>query len=131
MCSPIIEKYGASPANIQWTVVRGDTAILRVDFLDDDEVTIFDTRTWTYTSSAYDSSGGVLDNLTVTSGAGYAEIKVEGTTTANWGTKYVSVVAELPFDLQVVITDEGTNTRWTPVVGTICVLGNVSPAGRL
>ena len=29
MCSPLIEKLGASPANIQWTVVRGDNANLK------------------------------------------------------------------------------------------------------
>ena len=65
MCAPIIEKFGASPANIQWTVVRGDTATLLVEFLEDDEVTGFDTSDWTYTATAYDPVGDVLDELTV------------------------------------------------------------------
>ena len=41
------------------------------------------------------------------------------------------VVAELPFDLQVTISDAGEDTVWTPVIGTICVLGDVSPGGSL
>ena len=47
MCAPTIEKYGASPANIQWTVVRGDDATLKVEFFEDDDV----TRPLTYTHS--------------------------------------------------------------------------------
>jgi hypothetical protein len=38
-------------------------------------------------------------------------------------------VAELSFDLQVIIpagSGEGEDTTWTPVIGTICVLGDVS-----
>ena len=39
MCSPMIEKYGANPAHVQWTVVRGDTAFLQVQFYEADETT--------------------------------------------------------------------------------------------
>ena len=39
MCAPTIEKYGASPANIQWTVVRGDSATLKIEFFEDNEIT--------------------------------------------------------------------------------------------
>ena len=59
MCSPLIEKLGASPANIQWTVVRGDTATLKVEFLEDDEVTKYDTGGWTFLATAYDPAGHV------------------------------------------------------------------------
>jgi hypothetical protein len=73
MCTPTTEKFGATPANIQWAVVRGDYASFTVSF------------------------------------------------------KYRSVVAELSFDLQAVIPDGLSTITWTPVIGTICVLGDVSP----
>jgi hypothetical protein len=129
MCSPTIEKFGATPANIQWSVVRGDSSNLKIEFFEDDEVTPYDTSDWTYIATSYDPSGQVLDDLPVVSGAGYAEIQVPALITANWGTSYRSVVAELSFDLEVIIaagSGEGEDTTWTPVIGTICVLGDVS-----
>jgi len=129
MCSPTVEKFGATPANIQWTVVRGDSANLKIEFFEDDEVTKYDTSDWTYISTSYDPSGQVLDDLPVVAGDGYAEIQVPASITANWGTSYRSVVAELSFDLEVIIaagSGEGEDTTWTPVIGTICVLGDVS-----
>lgn len=133
MCAPTIEKYGASPANIQWTVVRGDNATLKIEFLEDDELTYWDTDGWTFLSTAYDTAGDVLDELTVTDETGYVTISIPAETTLNWGSQYKSVVSELPFDLQVTIPgDSGEeDTIWTPVVGTICVLGNVTPGGSL
>lgn len=131
MCSPTIEKFGATPANIQWTVVRGDTATFRVDFLENDEVTYFDTSDWTYKATAYDKSGDILDELTVEVEDGYVIVKAPADLTANWGTAYRSVVAELPFDLQVKIVDGTDITIWSPVIGTICVLGDVTPGGSL
>jgi hypothetical protein len=133
MCAPTIEKYGASPANIQWTVVRGDSATLKIEFFEDDEVTYWDTDEWTFSSTAYDPSGDFLDGLTVTPGDGYVIISASADTTLNWGAQYKSVVSELPFDLNVTIPGgSGENdTIWTPVVGTICVLGNVTPGGSL
>jgi hypothetical protein len=133
MCAPTIEKYGASPANIQWTVVRGNDATLRVDFLEDDEITAYDTDGWTYSSTAYDYTGEVLDELTVTEDDGYAIISIPADISINWGTQYKTVVSELQFDLQVTIPGGSgeEDTIWTPVVGTICVLGNVTPGGSL
>ena len=133
MCAPTIEKYGASPANIQWTVVRGDSATLKIEFFEDDEVTYWDTDGWTFSSTAFDPTGEVLDELTVTDEAGYVTISISADTTLNWGTQYKTVVAELPFDLQVTIPGGSgeKDTIWTPVTGTICVLGNVSPGGSL
>ena len=32
-----IDQVGASPINIQWKVVRGDSATLKVEFLEDDD----------------------------------------------------------------------------------------------
>jgi hypothetical protein len=135
MCSPLIEKLGASPANIQWTVVRGDTATLKVEFLEDDEVTKYDTTGWTFLATAYDPASDTLDALTVESYEdGVVYIISKPNTTKNWGiTKYKPVVADLRFDLQATIPGDGVSggggdeiTKWTPVVGTICVLGDVS-----
>jgi hypothetical protein len=133
MCAPTIEKYGASPANIQWTVVRGDSATLKIEFFEDDESTYWDTDGWTFSSTAFDPAGAILDELTVTDEAGYVTISIPAEITLNWGTQYKSVVSELPFDLQVVIPGGSgeEDTVWTPVVGTICVLGNVTPGGSL
>lgn len=133
MCTPTIEKLGATPAHIQWTVVRGDTAEIQVDFLEDDEVTGFDTEGWTYLATAYDVSGNVLDDLTVEASGSSVTITASAETTERWGTSYKSVVAELPFDLQVTIPGElvGLSTTWTPVIGSICVLGDITPVGSL
>jgi hypothetical protein len=131
MCAPTIEKHGASPANIKWTVVRGDSATLKVEFFEDDETTAYDTSDWTYKATAYDITGDILDELITTAEDGYVEILAPASITEYWGgTKYRSVVAELQFDLQVVIeggSGENSDTVWTPVIGTICVLGDVSP----
>ena len=135
MCSPIIEKLGASPANIQWTVVRGDNANLKVEFFEDDEVTPYDTSEWSFSATAYDPSSDVLDELVVeTYEDGVVYILADKNITENWGgTKYKPVVAELRFDLTATIPGDGVSggggdleTVWTPVVGTICVLGDVS-----
>jgi hypothetical protein len=130
MCVSTIEKHGASPANVQWTVVRGDSATLKVEFFEDDEITPYDTSDWTYKATSYDSDGDFLDQLIVTDGDGYVEIFAPANTTKDWGgTRYRSIVAELQFDLQVIIeggSGQNADTVWTPVIGTICVLGDIS-----
>ena len=131
-CSNDIEKYGANPVNIQWKVVRGDTATLTVDFLDLDETTAFDTSTWTYKATAYDPQGNVLDNLDVSATTGSVTITADSCLTEKWGVGYKSMVAELPFDLSVEIGNNLSNPNiWTPILGTICVLGDVTPGGSL
>jgi hypothetical protein len=120
MCGP--EIFGADPARIKWNVVRGDTASLRVEFLDNDEVTYFDTSDWEYVASSYDPKGDIIDELTVTPGNGYVDIVAGPDLTQYWGTGYGSALAELNFDLQVTIDD----TVWTPVIGNILVIGDVS-----
>ena len=130
MCAPTVEKYGASPANIQWTVVRGDTATLLVQFLEDDEITPFDCDEWTFRATAYDPMGNVLDNLTVTVDDNEATITAPASVTEDWGTGYNQVAAELRFDLEVIIEGGSgldADTVWTPVVGTICVLSDMTP----
>jgi hypothetical protein len=131
MCAPIIEKFGATPANIQWTVVRGDTATLLVEFLEDDEVTGFDTTDWTYKATAYDPVADLLDDLTVEADGHIVTITAPASVTELWGSSaYKQVAAELKFDLEVIIEGgSGVNadTVWTPVLGTICVLSDITP----
>ena len=131
MCSPTIEKFGATPANIQWTVVRGDSASFTVSLLENDEITEFDTEGWTYKATAYDPIADVLDELTVSSDGSVVTVTAPADVTVNWGTKYKSVVAELSFDLQATVPDGSSTITWTPVIGTICVLGDVTPGGSL
>lgn len=120
MCGP--EIFGADPVRIKWNVVRGDTASLRVEFLDNDEVTYFDTSDWEYVASSYDPKGDIIDELIVNPGEGYVDIIAGPDLTQFWGTGYGSALAELTFDLQVTID----NTVWTPVIGNILVIGDVS-----
>lgn len=132
MCVSAIEKHGATPANIQWTVVRGDTATLKIEFLENDEVTYYDTSDWSYVATSYDPNGDILDDIPVTARNGYIELRATPSITANWGiNKYKNVVAELAFDVEVTIPGIGQDTSWTPVIGTICVIGDVTPGGSL
>lgn len=121
MCGP--EVFGADPASIKWNIVRGDTSPLRIEFLEDDETTYFDISGWTFKATAYDSKTDILDELEITSGEGYVDIMAPACITSLWGSGYKSVVAELVFDLQVIIDDQ---TTWTPVIGTISVIGDVT-----
>jgi hypothetical protein len=131
MCAPIVEKFGATPANIQWTVVRGDTATLVVEFLEDDEVTGFDTADWTYKATAYDPVADLLDDLSVEADGHIVTITAPASVTELWGSSaYKQIAAELKFDLEVIIEGgSGVNadTVWTPVLGTICVLSDITP----
>lgn len=120
-CGP--ELFGADPANIRWAVVRGDTSILRVDFLENDETTYFDISDWSFSSSAYDPKTDIIDELTVEDFTGYVNIIIPTDISATWGTTFSGTVAELNFDLKVTL-DGGE--IWTPVIGTISVIGNVS-----
>ena len=136
-CGNSIAQYGADPINIQWKVVRGNTATLTVDFLEIDESTAFDTAGWTYKATSYDPQGNVLDDIPVEATTGSVTLTADSCITENWGTGYKNVVAELQFDLQVTIPGETISgveeesTIWTPIIGTICVYGNVTPGGSL
>jgi len=137
-CSPSLEQYGAEPVNVQWKVVRGSNGSLTIDFLEIDETTDFDTTGWTYKATSYDPQGDVLDNLPVEATTGSVTITVDSCITERWGNGYKNIVAELQFDLQVTIPVETVSGGvyeesiiWTPVIGTIFVLGNVTPGGSL
>jgi hypothetical protein len=122
----IPESFGNTPAIVKWNVVRGDTARLRVDFLENDETTIINISTWNFASTTYDNFGDILDSLTVEKGSGYVNIIATPEITSLWGTGYNGTVAEIAFDLEVQIGD----TIWTPVLGTIKVAADVT-AGTL
>ena len=121
LCSP--EIFGADPARIKWNIVRGDTSPLRVEFLEDDETTYFDTSDWTFEATTYDPQSDVLDALEVTAGEGYVDIMAPASLTQFWGTGFKSVVTELTFDLQVTIDSD---TVWTPLIGSISVIGDIT-----
>ena len=121
-----IKEFGANPVSIQWTVVRGDTSSIRIEFLENDEKTFYDTEGWEFASSAYGAKEDIIDPLEVTAGEGYVDIIASSEVTALWGTRYAKVVAELLFDLQVIIDGDKV---WTPVVGTIKVIGDVTESG--
>ena len=116
--------YGADPTNIQWTVVRGDTAKLRIEFLESDEVTPQNTDTWAYAATALDVKSNTSSELQVVAGTGYVDIIALPELTSTWGaSRTSSSIAELSFDLQVTIDAE---TVWTPIIGTIRVLPDVT-----
>jgi hypothetical protein len=119
-CGP--EIFGADPVNVKWNVVRGDTAVLRVEFFENDEATEYDTSNWEYASTTYDARGDVLDELEVSSGNGYVEITAKPSITTNWGIGWAGTVAELSFDLEVKIDD----IIWTPLIGTINVQADIT-----
>jgi hypothetical protein len=122
----IPESFGNTPAIVKWNVVRGDTARLRVDFLENDETTVIDIDEWNFASTTYDNRGDILDSLTVEVEDGYVNIIAPPEITSFWGTGYNGTVAEIAFDLEVQIGD----IIWTPVLGTIKVAADVT-AGTL
>ena len=121
-CSQNLDYIGADPVITKWSVVRGDTSSLRIEFYNPDEVTYFDISTWTFLATAYNKVSDSQDELEVIAGDGYVDIVASSDITETWGTGIASVVAELSFDLQVTID----NVVWTPVLGTIVVLGDVT-----
>jgi hypothetical protein len=118
----IQDQFGQKPINLKWNVVRGDTAKLRIEFLENDESTHFDISDWTFASSSYDSKGEVVDELDVNVSENYIDIVAASDITENWGTGFSSVVAELGFDLEITIGNE----IWTPIIGTIVVSGDIT-----
>jgi hypothetical protein len=119
------EIFGSDPVNIRWSVVRGDTSTLRVDFLNNDETTYIDTDGWTYNASAYDRKTDIIDELEVEAFDGYVIVTAPAEITSLWGSTYGGLVAELTFDLEVALND-ADSTVWTPVIGSISVIGDVA-----
>jgi hypothetical protein len=122
LCKP--STFGADPINIKWDVVRGDTAKIRIEFLEEDEKTFINTTGWIFEATAFNPRTDFFDELDVVTYNGYVEVIAEPDITEFWGTGILSRVAELSFDLQVTIDGD----VWTPVIGTISVLGDVTGA---
>jgi hypothetical protein len=121
-CINDITSIGADPANVQWKVVRGDTAVLRIEFFENDEKTYTDTTDYTYSASAYDPKLVETYTLDTEGGSGYVDIIAPPEVTTLWGSGNLQVVADLEFDLQVDID----GYIWTPVIGSICVIGDIT-----
>jgi len=124
MTSPCFpEILGSDPANINWQVVRGDTAKIRIEFLQNNEVDYYDTSGWSYAASTYDFRGDIIDELLVDDYEGYVDVIVPSEISTLWGDSFSGIVAELAFDLQVTLDNDDV---WTPVVGIIKVIGDVT-----
>jgi hypothetical protein len=124
-CKP--ETFGADPINIFWKVVRGDTASFKVQFLEPDEKTSVDISSWSFEATAFNPRTESFDELDVSVDNGYVTVTADSDLTQLWGTGISSRVAELSFDLEVTA---GVDTVWTPIIGTISVIGDVT-GGRL
>lgn len=128
-CSTDIDTFGANPTNLQWIVVRGDTASLRIEFYQPDEVTGYNTVDWTYLATAYSPKTKQSWVLSVVPGVGYADVVILASISYHWSSGFSDVPAELLFDLQVTIPAENINdedTVWTPVIGSISVIADVT-----
>jgi hypothetical protein len=128
-CPPETQVLGANPANIHWNVVRGDTAKIRITFFESNEVTQFDTDGWTYLATAYNPATNTYDELTVVEGDNYVDIIASPEISNSWGIGTSGTVAELSFDLEITIpavAPETEDTIWTPVIGTISVIGDIT-----
>jgi ribosomal protein S8E len=128
-CPPETQVLGANPANIHWNVVRGDTAKIKITFFESNEVTEFDTDNWTYLATAYNPANTTYYQLSVVEGNGFIEIIATPEISNTWGTASSGIVAELSFDLEVTIpavAPETEDTIWTPVIGTISVIGDIT-----
>lgn len=117
------DSFGSEPYYAQWKVVRGDTAEFKVEFYKQDGKTPEDISEWTFAATAYDSKGNVQNTLTVNTFDGYVVVTAPPSITTTWGDGFKTVVKELSFDLEATLAD---NKVWTPVIGTITVLGDVT-----
>lgn len=118
---------GVKPINIKWNVVRGDNASIKVQFLEQDEKTSVDISSWDFEANAFNKKDKIFDELEVDVDGTDVIITARSDLTEFWGTGISSTVAELNFDLQVIIDND---IVWTPIVGIITVIGDIT-GGRL
>jgi len=121
ICAPDI--LGVEPVNVTWNIVRGDTATIRIDFLQEDETTAIDISGWEIIASAYDPRTTFTDELEVTVNSGYIIVTAPAEITENWGTGIRARVNELSFDVEIILDDGNV---WTAVRGFISVIGDVT-----
>lgn len=117
------EFIGAEPAIVKWRAVRGDTASIMVQFLQSDETTAYDTAGWTYIATAYEERVDQSHTLDIQVNSGYIKIIANAEITSQWAIGLKT--GELSFDVQVTIDGD---TVWTPIIGTINVIGDVTGA---
>lgn len=116
--------FGSEPIRIKWNVVRGDSASISIDFLENDEVTGFDTDGWEYISTAYDAKTDTAYDLEIAAEGHSLTVTATPDITSEWGIGFAPYVSELLFDIQVTDGD----LVWTPIVGYINVSVDVSGA---
>ena len=121
ICAPDV--LGVEPVNVTWNIVRGDTATIRIDFLQEDETTAIDISGWEIIASAYDPRTTFTDELEVTVNSGYIIVTAPAEITENWGTGIRARVNELSFDVEIILDDGNV---WTAVRGFISVIGDVT-----
>lgn len=128
-CPPETLVLGANPANIHWNVVRGDTSKIRINFFETNEVDDLSTDGWLYAATAYNPANNTYHELLVIEENGFIEIIATPEISNAWGTAASGIVAELAFDLEITIPavePETEDTIWTPVIGTISVVGDIT-----
>jgi hypothetical protein len=116
---------GSSPVNVKWNIVRGDTATLRIDFLEEDEVTPYNISSWVIESTVYNPKTGARNDLEITKNTGWIVVTARADITAQWGDGFRYRVNELNFDVEVTLAD---GTVWTPVVGVVSLISDISGA---
>jgi hypothetical protein len=121
LCAPDV--LGLEPVNITWNIVRGDTANLRIDFLEEDETTHYDISQWQIISTVYDPKTTIFDEISVTKNQGWIVVTATAEETGLWGTGMKSRLNELAFDVEVILND---GSVWTPVKGSISLIGDVT-----
>ena len=128
-----MQTLGSNPAMINWRVVRGDTAKLRVSFLEKNEIDQYDTTGWQYSATAYDPKTETSYPLTIVLVDEYVDIIANAELTETWGAQQnTAIVAELSFDLQVSFPVEDDDPEiWTPIIGNITVIGDVTAGGSI
>ena len=120
------QTIGADPLSFRWNIVRGDTSSLDFQFLENDETTFIDLSEWSFIATAYSVAADDSYVLIVSKNGGTVTVTAPKNITSTWGSGYRSQVAELNFDLQ---GTHDNGTVWTPVIGTIKVLGDVTTGG--
>ena len=117
--------FGNTPANIKWEINRGDSAELKIQFFESDEVTFWDTEGWDFVASAYDPVNDAVEELETFLDEDGIRLRVDSNLSAEWGSGFGKVVLNLPFDLKAIIPGNPENT-WTIISGTIVVNADVS-----
>jgi len=121
ICAPDV--LGLEPVNVTWNIVRGDTANLRIDFLESDEETHYDISQWQILSTVYDPKTTIFDEILVTKNQGWIVVTATAEETRLWGAGMKSRPNELSFDVEVTLAD---GSVWTPVRGSISLIGDVT-----